>query len=116
MTVVLTSVALLAVAWAASPVQNRFAQRIEIDSLTKGIALRSGDNQQLRDEIKKLRNDPHYIELLARKDLGLIKEGEKAYVVIEPDEKNSKKVKAPPAPPKNLWQQLEVAVSKKLRF
>lgn len=116
MTVILTSIALLAVAWAASPIQKRFAQKIEIDSLTKDKALRSGGNRELRDEIKKLRHDPQYIELLARKDLGLIKKGEKAYIVIEPDEQKPKKVKAPPALPQTLWQQLEDAVSKKLRF
>ena len=48
-------------------------------------ALRA-DNQRLRDEARRLKNDPSAIEEAARKDLGLIRPGET--LVIVKDKKN----------------------------
>ena len=39
------------------------------------------ENAQLRDQARRLREDPAAIEELARRDLGLIKPGEKLFIV-----------------------------------
>lgn len=44
----------------------------EINSLGK-------ENERLKKEVEALKNDPHYIEKLAREKLGLSKEGEIIY-------------------------------------
>lgn len=37
------------------------------------------ENQKLKEEIKRLRSDKRYIEEIARKELGMVKEGEIIY-------------------------------------
>ena len=37
------------------------------------------ENQKLREEVKRLQNDKRYIEEIARKELGMVKEGEIIY-------------------------------------
>jgi cell division protein FtsB/cell division protein DivIC len=38
-----------------------------------------GENQRLKEEIKRLQSDKRYIEEIARKELGMVKEGEIIY-------------------------------------
>ncbi len=38
-----------------------------------------GENQKLREEVKRLQSDKRYIEEIARKELGMVKEGEIIY-------------------------------------
>ena len=37
------------------------------------------ENQKLREEVKRLQSDKRYIEEIARKELGMVKEGEIIY-------------------------------------
>jgi len=37
------------------------------------------ENQKLKEEVKRLHNDKRYIEEIARKELGMVKEGEIIY-------------------------------------
>jgi len=37
------------------------------------------ENQKLKEEVKRLQNDKRYIEEIARKELGMVKEGEILY-------------------------------------
>ncbi len=37
------------------------------------------ENQKLKEEVKRLRSDKRYIEEVARKELGMVKEGEIIY-------------------------------------
>jgi cell division protein FtsB len=37
------------------------------------------ENQKLREEVKRLQHDKRYIEEIARKELGMVKEGEMIY-------------------------------------
>ena len=37
------------------------------------------ENQKLKEEVKRLQNDKRYIEEIARKELGMVKEGEIIY-------------------------------------
>jgi len=41
------------------------------------------ENRRLKEELEAVKNDPEYMESLARKELGLIKPGETKYKFIE---------------------------------
>ena len=55
--------------------------RHEYDALAANIARERADNAQLRDEARRLREDPATIEEIARRELGLIRPGEKVFIV-----------------------------------
>lgn len=58
----------------------RQAQK-EYDDLAATIAKTKAENARLRDEARRLREDPKAIEEIARRELGLIRPGEKVFVV-----------------------------------
>ncbi len=45
------------------------------------------ENQKLREEVKRLQTDKRYIEEIARKELGMVKEGE---IIYQFDDKKNK--------------------------
>ena len=45
------------------------------------------ENQKLREEVKRLQSDKRYIEETARKELGMVKEGEVIYQFETPSTK-----------------------------
>lgn len=49
--------------------------------LEESLAALRAENADLRDEAKRLREDPAAIEEIAREELGLIKPGEKLFIV-----------------------------------
>lgn len=53
----------------------------EYDRLQSEVYAIRTENQRLRDEARRLRNDPTAIEEAARKDLGLIRPGETLVIV-----------------------------------
>jgi len=55
--------------------------RQEYDELAATIARQRGENARLREQARRLRDDPEAIEEIARRDLGLIKPGEKVFIV-----------------------------------
>jgi cell division protein FtsB len=55
--------------------------RHEYDELAATIAHQRVENARLRDEARRLKDDPSAIEEIARRDLGLIKPGEKVFIV-----------------------------------
>jgi cell division protein FtsB len=55
--------------------------RQEYDGLTATIARQRADNARLREQVRRLREDPAAIEEVARRDLGLIKPGEKVFIL-----------------------------------
>jgi len=55
--------------------------RREYDELAANIARKRTENAQLREEARRLREDPTAIEELARRELGLIKPGEKVFII-----------------------------------
>ena len=63
--------------------------RQEYDALAATIARQRADNARLREEARRLREDPTAIEEIARRELGLIRPGEKIFII---------KDIAPPAP------------------
>ncbi len=49
------------------------------------------DNHNLQEKIKYLKNDRFFIEKKAREDLGLVKEGEEIYIIVDSKERKNKK-------------------------
>jgi cell division protein FtsB/cell division protein DivIC len=49
------------------------------------------ENRKLREEVKRLQHEKRYIEEIARKELGMVKEGEVIYQFDSPNEKNKAK-------------------------
>lgn len=64
--------------------------QLKIHSLESEIREIDRANDSLREKIRLLRDDPYYIEGLAREELGLIKPGEVIYY-IKNNRHNSKK-------------------------
>jgi cell division protein FtsB len=48
------------------------------------------ENRKLREEVKRLQYEKRYIEEIARKELGMVKEGEVIYQFESPNDKNKK--------------------------
>jgi cell division protein FtsB len=55
--------------------------RQEHDGLTTAIARQRMENDRLREEIRRLTEDPAAIEEIARRELGLIRPGEKVFIL-----------------------------------
>ena len=55
--------------------------RHEGDELSSVIMRQRAENARLRDEAHRLRDDPTAIEEIARRELGLIKPGERVFIV-----------------------------------
>jgi cell division protein FtsB len=55
--------------------------RREYDALAATIARQRAENLRLRDEARRLRDDPAAVEEVARRELGLIKPGEKVFII-----------------------------------
>jgi cell division protein FtsB len=49
------------------------------------------ENRKLREEVKRLQYEKRYIEEIARKELGMVKEGEVIYQFESPNDKNKDK-------------------------
>ena len=64
--------------------------RHEYEQLAGSIARQRAENARLRDQARRLREDPSAIEEIARRELGLIRPGERVFIV--------KDVKTPKAP------------------
>lgn len=58
----------------------RRAQR-EYDALSHALERQRTENARLQEEVRRLENDPSAIEELARRDLGLIRPGERVFIV-----------------------------------
>ena len=55
--------------------------RREYDELTATIARQRAENARLREGIRRLTEDPDAIEEVARRELGLIRPGEKVFII-----------------------------------
>ena len=76
--VVLVAGALVVIGLAVggSGVMRVMAMQRELALLESDLARLRAQTQTLMQKVEKLRNDPHYIEKLAREDLGYVREGE----------------------------------------
>jgi cell division protein FtsB len=55
--------------------------RREYDELAATIARQRMENARLREDARRLREDPAAIEEVARRELGLVKQGEKIFII-----------------------------------
>ena len=55
--------------------------RQEFRNLEQSLADVRAENARLRDEARRLREDPSAVEDLARRELGLIKPGEQLFII-----------------------------------
>jgi cell division protein FtsB len=55
--------------------------RHQYEVLSATIERKRADNARLREEARRLKDDPSAIEEVARRELGLIKPGEKVFIV-----------------------------------
>lgn len=55
--------------------------RQEYDQLAATIAQQRAENNRLRDEARRLKDDPAAIEEVARRELGLIRPGERVFII-----------------------------------
>ena len=53
----------------------------EYDELAGSISRQRAENARLRDQARRLREDPGAIEEIARRELGLIRPGERVFIV-----------------------------------
>jgi cell division protein FtsB len=68
--------AVVGLAVGGSGVMRVMAMQRELALLESDLARLHAQTRALMDKVEKLRNDPHYIEKLAREDLGYVREGE----------------------------------------
>jgi len=50
------------------------------------------ENRNLREEVRRLQHEKRYIEEIARKELGMVKEGEVIYQFDLPDDKKQNNI------------------------
>ena len=55
--------------------------RREYDTAAAAVARQRAENARLREEARRLREDPAAIEEIARRELGLIRPGEKVFII-----------------------------------
>ena len=55
--------------------------RHEYDGLATSLSRQRAENARLRDQARRLREDPSAIEEIARRELGLIRPGERVFIV-----------------------------------
>jgi cell division protein FtsB len=59
--------------------------RQQFQALERSLARLKGDNERLRKDVELLKTDPDTIEGVARRELGLMKPGEKLFIVKDAD-------------------------------
>lgn len=62
-------------------------KRSELKTLQEKSAQIAAENTKLKEQIDKLKNDPAYLEDLARREYGLLKEREYIYDFSKPEKK-----------------------------
>jgi cell division protein FtsB len=55
--------------------------RQEYDRLSSEISRQRAENARLREQVRRLTDDPSAIEEIARRELGLIKPGERVFII-----------------------------------
>lgn len=87
--IILLLVLALAGAMAVTPVRQLVAQRERINGMTQELHAVERSNQRLKARMERL-NNPDFLEQQARQ-IGLIRPGEKAIVVVPPSKKATQK-------------------------
>ncbi|RLB03310.1 MAG: hypothetical protein DRG55_00625 [Deltaproteobacteria bacterium] len=61
------------------------ALEIQRRALRAEVAHLQGERKALEDEVRRIREDPLYLERLARRELGMVKPGEILFIIVEED-------------------------------
>ena len=61
-----------------------FRLQKELERFKEASSKLAEENRKLEEEVKRLREDKRYIEEIARKELGMVKEGELIYQFDSP--------------------------------
>ena len=64
--------------------------RQEYDQLAATIANERAENARLREQARRLKDDPAAIEEVARRELGLIRPGERLFIIKDVPAPNAK--------------------------
>ncbi len=81
--VFLTAVLVLNAVFGDKGVLAMMYARRELAQLQAEVDRKKEENARLREQVQRLRNDPATIEDLARRKLGLIRQGEKLFIVTD---------------------------------
>lgn len=71
--------------------------------LERELKAKAKRNREIEREIKRLQSES-YVEEIARRDFGLVKPGEKAYILIEPQGQEETTPSKPVKRKKSWWQ------------
>ena len=90
--IIIGLILLIGLAFLYLPGYSKIQELKERDRLLlKKIDTLEGENKNLSEELDKLKNDPVYIEYIARKEMGYVKEGEVIYKLIEEEPKTDQR-------------------------
>lgn len=93
--IVLLLILALALAMAIGPTRQLLAQRRQIMASAEALRRLEASTEHYEKQIERLK-DPDYLEAKAREQMGLIRPGERSYIVVPPPESKSKgRVKRP---------------------
>ena len=67
----------------APPIRGWWEQRTEISDARGELKAIEADNEELERRLERI-EDPEELETIARRDLGLVREGEESYTVLPP--------------------------------
>lgn len=65
-------------------------ERSQLKELQAETERLRSQNEKLTAELERLQNDPEYLEEIARKDFGLLRENERVYDFSKPEKKEKK--------------------------
>lgn len=109
---ILAAILLVLVVTAVPPTRQLAVQRQRIEAERQKLEWLHQENARLAITLERLR-DPDHLEILAREQLGLVRPGEIAYLMVAPEEAEEK-VEAPAAAARpwhsRLWQWLRSLV------
>ncbi|MBA2273377.1 MAG: septum formation initiator family protein [Actinobacteria bacterium] len=84
----------LALAMAIGPTRQLLAQRRQIAAAADALRRLEASTQHYENQIERLK-DPDYLEAKAREQMGLIRPGERSYIVVPPPEAKKDGDRAP---------------------
>ena len=72
--------------------------RQEYRVLEQSLAAARAENARLREDARRLREDPSAVEEIARRELGLVRPGEKLFIVKDVNPADQRRREAAPRP------------------
>lgn len=86
------------------PFRSIIAEHRRVEQAKEQLAVIQAENQRLEEQAEFLKTDAG-VEMIARRDFGLVREGEVAYVVTDPtDEPFTPDPKQPEVAPEPWWK------------